>query len=541
MSINLLDLVKGQLGDNLIGQAAKLAGVDSGSANSALGAILPTILGGAVSAGSTQSGAGKLLSMLTDGGHDGSMLGNLGSLLGGGAASNGLMDTGKSILGTLFQGNMMNGVLDILGNVTGLKRGASSSLMSMIAPIVMNVIGKQVLGGKMNAGGLMNLLKGQSGFLKSALPAGMGSLLGFADSAKGSTASTTSSSSSNTEKPSGGGWMKWLLLGLLGLFLLGYFGFRTGCGAIDNAASKVSDTTVGAVEGATSMIKSAAGYTTNAAGDLVDATGSVIKKAGDFTVNAAGEIVDGTGKVIDKVVETTGNAANAVGNAAGAAANAAGDAVSGAAGAVSGAAGAAVDAAGNAAEAATDALKGGATYTVDAAGNLVDGAGKIAYKVGEFTTSDDGYYLDKDGNKIGKFFKKVGAAIAGAANKTADFFKGTFSDMFKKKAGVSNTFTMSDIEFDPESHRITNFSKAEVEGLANALKSDKDAKIEVQAFTADGGGGLKNKTISGLRAKVVEDMLITLGVPKNQISSKGMSDKDATKAAANNVQIVVAN
>lgn len=368
-------------------------------------------------------------------------------------------------------------------------------------------------------------------------------ILAFANT--GGSSSNRGAHQSNSNSGGGGGWLKYLLMALIVLLLLGYFGFRTGCNAVDQTASNVSDTTTGVVDATADMaaaganaigdaVKNIAGLTMDATGNLTDKAGNVLAKAGTYTKDAAGNIVDASGNMIyravDGVVVATPNTENMT--------------------------------AGTGADGLPTA--GEITYTVNETGDLIDTKGNIFLKAGEFTESEDGYYVDKNGNRIGRVFKKIGKAIANAADavggavgdaagavgnaagavgnavgdaakKTGEFFTG----IFKKKDSKGYTHTLSNIEFDPEGHRITNFSKAEVQGLAYALQQNPDAKIEVQAFTKDGKNNIENKSLSTLRAKVVEDMLVTLGVDKKQISSKGMGAKDSDKATANKMEIVV--
>jgi outer membrane protein OmpA-like peptidoglycan-associated protein len=91
--------------------------------------------------------------------------------------------------------------------------------------------------------------------------------------------------------------------------------------------------------------------------------------------------------------------------------------------------------------------------------------------------------------------------------------------MFKKKSSGETVaaYSLSKIAFDPNSHKITSMSKNEVEGLAAALKAYPDAKITVQATGGD-------KKLSKMKAQVIHDMLVTLGVSDKQISAKGMGD-----------------
>ena len=513
MKINLLNLLKDQLNDNIIGKTAGIINQSPSVVNSALGNILPTVLGSVVSKGSNKTGAESLLNIIKDGKHDGSIFDKLPNLLSDKASTSSLLNIGKFLL-PLLMGSNQNSILRKITNLTGLTSSNSSSMMSLVAPIVMGMIGKQVSKNNLGVGGLMDLLKGQRSFLDSALPEGMGNLLGFADL---SSESNKTSYEPVEENNGGGGWLKWLLLGLAALLILGYFGMRTGCSSVDDAAQTVSNTTTDVVSSAKETVKGIAGVTVDATGNLIDESGKVLSKAGEYTKDAAGNIVDKAGNIIRRAGDAVANTPEAISNAANKVET-------------------------NAEKAITDATTTAVseiTYTVNATGDLIDEAGKVVYKAGDFTISDEGYYLDKQGNRIGRVLKKIGEAIGTAAEKTGEFFSNTFTKMFKKEAGASTTYLLSDITFNPESHRIIDFSKAEVEGLAAALKANPDAKIQVQAHTSDGSSGAENRTLSATRAKVVEDMLVTLGVNKKQISSEGMGNKDATKARNNKIEIQV--
>ncbi len=584
MAINLLDMLKDQMTSSVVDQISNVVGESSASTGSAISKMLPTILGGVINKGGTESGAGRLLNMIADGNYDGSIFNNLGNMLGNGEATSGLMKTGSSLLSGLL-GNNLSSIMDVVTKATGMGRNSSSSLMNMLAPMVMGMVGRHVKNKGLSASGLMNMLLGQKEHVANALPAGMGNILGFSTSTGGTRATATSNSNSNSS--GGGGWMKWLVLGLLALLGLGYFGMRTGCAAVDNTASTVSNTTGNLVDGAGNMIKSAAGYTKDAAGNLVDKTGNVIAKAGEFTVDAAGNIVDGTGKMIDKAANSISSAFNYTKDATGNLVNEAGEVVYKAGEYSMDAAGNIVDASGkilesantkasdaaaatgaaveNAANAATGTLSSSMTLVEDASGNLVDKAGNIVAKKGEWSKDKDGNFLNKAGKAISGAAKKVGGAVSDAASATggaiadgATAFKNKFTGMFKKaeeakvaggataddakkqggkiggainkvtgkgkeavSGAVSGTikYTLTDIVFKDNSARIETFTKAEVEGLADALKSYPKANITVQTLG-------KDKSLSGQRATAVHDMLVALGVDKKQISHKGVKGDD---------------
>ncbi|MDA9774399.1 OmpA family protein, partial [Saprospiraceae bacterium] len=163
----------------------------------------------------------------------------------------------------------------------------------------------------------------------------------------------------------------------------------------------------------------------------------------------------------------------------------------------------------------------GVKLSLDDAGNLVDGTGKIVHKKGEFTEKG-GFYYDSAGNKLGRIWSKIVKAVTDAATKTVDAMKGVFTNLITKKEGAEASYSLSNIEWQKENNRISNFSKAEVEGLAAAMKATDKGKVVVNVYTNDGADDKENTKLSKARAEVVHNMLVTLGVPDGRISFKGM-------------------
>ena len=169
---NLLELLGEQVTPEVISQAAGLIGESEASTQSAVTAMLPTLMGAMASKGSTEAGAADLLKMMTDQGDTSDMLGNFAGMLGDADASKGLMDTGGSMLSGLL-GDNMGSVIGLISQFTGMGEGSSSSLMGMLMPLIMGTIGKKVLGDGMGASALMDLLGGQNDFINAAMPAGL--------------------------------------------------------------------------------------------------------------------------------------------------------------------------------------------------------------------------------------------------------------------------------------------------------------------------------------------------------------------------------
>jgi hypothetical protein len=84
-------------------------------------------------------------------------------------------------LGTIL-GDKAAGIGDLIASSSGISKKAGSSLLGMLAPIIMGFLGKTLKSqGSFNAGSLMNLLLGQKEHMKLALPSGVTSLLGVGD------------------------------------------------------------------------------------------------------------------------------------------------------------------------------------------------------------------------------------------------------------------------------------------------------------------------------------------------------------------------
>ena len=180
MATNILELLKNEFSDDLIGKLGKFVGEDSTKTKSALGSIFPAVVGALISKGSNAQGASDILGMLTKGGFGEDTLKGLPSAYAGGDATKNLLNIGTNLLGGIF-GDRIAKVVDWICSASGVGKSSVSSLLGLAVPAVLGFLGKVVKGANLNATGLMSLLAGQSGFLKDAAPAGLAGALGLAD------------------------------------------------------------------------------------------------------------------------------------------------------------------------------------------------------------------------------------------------------------------------------------------------------------------------------------------------------------------------
>lgn len=272
MSINLLSMATQALGGDFAQRVGQLMGETEGSAQSALGGMLPAILGTVAQKGGSADGAAGILAMLTGPHVNGSWLDNIGAIMTPGSAQAGpVAQAGTAILGTLF-GDKLGGLVSTVASMSGLKSGNVSGLLQMVAPLVMSVLAKHVSSNKLDAGGLHGLLHGQQSSLAAAIDPRLGGVLGLGgliSSVMGSGAGKVTGAVAAAS-------------GALGGAASGAFGSATG--ALGAAGSAIS----GAAGTASSTLGTAAGAASAALGGGI---GKAAGAAGTATTAAAGAAV----------------------------------------------------------------------------------------------------------------------------------------------------------------------------------------------------------------------------------------------------------
>lgn len=154
----LLDLLNSDLGKSLVNNTSSQLGQDKSKTASALSTALPLILGAMKNNASTPQGAQGLLGALSNK-HDGSLLDNIGGLLG----KSDVLNDGAGILGHVFNGKEQN-VAKAVSAKSGMDTNSSMDLLKMAAPFVMAYLGKQTRQQNVkDENGIGNLIGGMLG------------------------------------------------------------------------------------------------------------------------------------------------------------------------------------------------------------------------------------------------------------------------------------------------------------------------------------------------------------------------------------------
>ena len=214
MATNLLEQLGGMFTGDIVAQIGQFLGEGTPAVQKAVPAALAALVGGVASKGATTDGASRILDLVKSGGFGAETLTGMAASLAGGADTKGLLERGTTLVGSIL-GDRAGGVADWLSSLSGMGKGSAQSLLGLLAPFVLGMIGKQVKDNNLGAAGLSGLLTGQGTFLQQAAPAGLAGLLGLSTfSGLGGGAVPAALFSGPMSK------VVWLLVGLAVAFLM---------------------------------------------------------------------------------------------------------------------------------------------------------------------------------------------------------------------------------------------------------------------------------------------------------------------------------
>ena len=491
MSVNLMELLTSSVGSKLLGPAAKFLGESESATNSALGGILPSVLGGLMDKSSSSDGAGAIMDMLSK--SDDGLLDTVTDMFAGGSNSGGisnLLSGGSGVLGLLFGNNKLGSLVDIVTSTSGMKKSSSSTLLKLAAPFIMSVVGKKVKSMGLDALGLTKLMGSQKDHIASALPSGFGDALGISGLGGGLLDKATDAIGD--------------VVGGAGDAVKGVGGAALG------AAGAVGGAAMGAAGAAGDAVKGAGGAAMDAAGAAGDMAKGAAGAAGDAVKNVGGAAMDAAGAAGD-VAKDVGGAALDVGKKGGnmlikwllpalLALLAIGFFVT-RQGCSTG-----VDALDNAADTVTNTTESIATGAADAVG---DAAGSVA---------------DVAGNAVKGVFGAVNDAAKAALDKI-EFASGSVGsqlmDYISTGANGEKVFTFNNLTFASGSSTIQAASYGEVDNLAAILKTYEDVNIAIEGHTDNTGNAAMNEKLSVARAEAVKARLESTGIDASRISAAG--------------------
>lgn len=162
MSINLIDLIKGQLGPATVSQTATQLGESESGISKAISALLPAVVGGFANS-NTQS---ELFSTVKEAASSGVLSNLLGNLSGSDSVI-------SKILSLIFgDGDKLAAITNAVSSYAGIKTESTNSLLNLVTGATAGTLGKYANDNNLDVSSFGNLLSDQKGLLSSILPAG---------------------------------------------------------------------------------------------------------------------------------------------------------------------------------------------------------------------------------------------------------------------------------------------------------------------------------------------------------------------------------
>ena len=172
MTDNIVSTISRFLTPELIGKMASASGLDRAVTQKATAAALPAILSGLAGLAGRPDGARQLASAVAEQPTD--LLGNIASMLGGSAQ---MAEKGGGLLSSLLGSGASSMLASTVGRFLGIGEGPMRTLMGLLTPVIMGILGREQRASGLDTNGLARMLTGQKDEIATAMPAGLSRLL----------------------------------------------------------------------------------------------------------------------------------------------------------------------------------------------------------------------------------------------------------------------------------------------------------------------------------------------------------------------------
>lgn len=168
---NLMNSTQNFMTPDFFNKVSALIGQPVDKIQSGLKSVIPTFLMGLVNKGSSTQGANSIVNLV-----------NANNLTTPAAPTNitdpEFVHKGENVLNGIF-GSNLNSVTSTLGKTTGLGANSISKLLSVIAPMVMGVVGSKIKSENLNARGVQNFMSEQKTSINGFIPGGLTGMMGL--------------------------------------------------------------------------------------------------------------------------------------------------------------------------------------------------------------------------------------------------------------------------------------------------------------------------------------------------------------------------
>ncbi|MFN2161589.1 MAG: DUF937 domain-containing protein [Candidatus Promineifilaceae bacterium] len=221
MATNIVAQITEALAPAIVDRIASGLGLNKTVTQKAIVAAIPALLGALISYVSKPQGATKLNDVVRQ--QEPGLLSSLANVVGG-SGQKALVDQGSSVLTALLGKKILSGIGSAVGQYAGIGESSSKSLMGLLGPVVLGVLGHEQRDRGLDASGLANLLTSQRDTVQAALPSGFSKYLSQAGILDDVVSAAKTGVSRTPAKSSSSSWTWWL--GVLAALLIALFAWR---------------------------------------------------------------------------------------------------------------------------------------------------------------------------------------------------------------------------------------------------------------------------------------------------------------------------
>jgi outer membrane protein OmpA-like peptidoglycan-associated protein len=331
MSISLLESLRESFPADVIERAASIVDESPASTTKAVNATLPVMLGGLVDRADDPNVLASLVALLRQVGSDSDALRSPAAMLDGlQGTDTAAGDVGESMMATIFGGRLA-AVSDAIGSFAGIRGSSARSILGMVAPLLLGVIGDRVKKDALDTNGLSRLLADQKGEVMAAMPTGLAGVAGLSGLAGATTESSrdlaidarrraaevATGPTVPAERAGGGFNWLWPVLGVAAIAAIWFF-TRGGGQGMDDDASRMAGGAAAALDSAGERVAAAAGGAVDAVSGWVKRTlpggaefdappGGIENRLVDFIENDDAAVNDTTWFEFDRLTFQTGS------------------------------------------------------------------------------------------------------------------------------------------------------------------------------------------------------------------------------------------
>jgi OmpA-OmpF porin, OOP family len=167
--MNLFGELKELLVGEVANKAAAIVGEKEDKVKTAIEGLIPTFVGGLMKRATNETGATTLMNMVKKGNHDGTIIEQLDSLLKNKESFVSFTEKGNNVVSMLLP-DKKSSIATMISQFAGVRNSSATSLLAMVAPLVMDKLGKLVATQGLDKIGLANTLLEQKSYLLDETP-----------------------------------------------------------------------------------------------------------------------------------------------------------------------------------------------------------------------------------------------------------------------------------------------------------------------------------------------------------------------------------